>query len=302
MNSHTECIIVGAGSAGAGAALQLEREGVEFLLLDKTGNAGGLIENARSVDNCVWVPARSPGSSVAGLIRNRLNSAGIGIVEFDVKRITQNENSTWTVTGDDAASISSSALILAAGTRPVNLRGVRKCKNITFEIRDLEIPDSDESRDLRIVVVGGGDVAFDGALNLADRGINTHILVRGPEYRANESLKKEIAASGLCSLHLNTSVDSITKTAEGVIVNARKPDGPEKLHADGALICIGRRSSLEDISVIARSNRSPAELEEEGLFLAGDIHSGRLRQVTIASGDGVRQAMHAAEFLRIRNT
>ena len=46
-----QVVIIGAGPGGCSAAIQCKRLGLEPLVFDRSGRAGGLIENAYAVEN-----------------------------------------------------------------------------------------------------------------------------------------------------------------------------------------------------------------------------------------------------------
>ena len=292
MRNHAKCLIVGAGSAGISAALQFLREDVDFIVLDALGKAGGLIENARSVDNCVWVPPGSKGSFVSNHLKKRAAAAGIEIYSFRAECIMKAETGLWIVSDNAGTVLTGHSLLLAAGTVPRKLDYVPSDGNVAYELRYLQIPKSG-----RFVVIGGGDTAFDGALSLADAGMNVDILLRGRRARANAALKKEIESSK-CVVHYSVDIQSIKTQGARILITAKEHQGDLCTNTDGLLICTGRYSALRDIEFDLLHSHSREQLEEQGCFMAGDVIGSRHRQVSIASGDGVRQAMRLAAWLR----
>ena len=86
--SGKKVAIVGAGPAGVTAAVQLRRYGISPLLFDKKGDAGGLIENAYTIENYPLLPAGLSGGSFATLLRSRCRDLEIDVIGSTIEQIS----------------------------------------------------------------------------------------------------------------------------------------------------------------------------------------------------------------------
>jgi thioredoxin reductase len=191
------------------------------------------------------------------------------------------------------------------------LRGVRALRDVTHR---------------RIAVVGGGDAAFDYAVGLAGRNAVT-ILVRSETSACIPLLAERVAACDIDIRH-RTEVRSIEEGATDALRLVCDSGGSElELDCDYAVLAVGREPGLEflgrelmravgrEVGVeprggsphtsdavtpgTPRARDAMSGLDRGGgLFLAGDVVSGRCRQTAIAVGQGVMCAMKAAALLR----
>ena len=67
--------IIGAGPAGLAAAIQLQRYGIDALLLEAEA-VGGLLRNANLVENYPGFPQGIPGMELARLFAGQLERGG----------------------------------------------------------------------------------------------------------------------------------------------------------------------------------------------------------------------------------
>lgn len=140
-----------------------------------------------------------------------------------------------------------------------------------------------------VAVVGAGDAAVHQAVHLGRFAKRVYVLCRGAGLSAAAHLKKRIG--GLPNVKILYGTRAIAAEGNGALKRVRiqsEGDHPNSLNVSGLFILIGKKP---DETLIGRI--SP----QEGVFTAGDIHSGRCRQVAIASGDGMRAAMLCAEYL-----
>jgi len=244
MSNIIESLVIGAGPAGIAAALQLSREKASCLLVDRRGKAGGLIENAWKVSNSPFFRAGTPGPEVAGALRNRLEAQKIEVVCMEVTSIRQAEDGLWMVEARDGTIVRARVVILATGTVPKEISYEGLSRSFAYEIRDLDL---DGARNA--VVIGGGDAAFDGALNLADRGIAVQLVMRGDSARANPTLREEVAKHGRITVHTRASIEVVERLENGFSLRLAGPNAAS-ISCDAILCCIGRCSSLETIEVV----------------------------------------------------
>jgi thioredoxin reductase (NADPH) len=296
--------VVGAGPGGLAAAIQARRENLMLAMLDP-GRPGGQARAAERIENYPGFPGGIPGSElmrrfVAQARQLQLSAlpvrvlsvsaAGEGGLRLDLEGIAQ--------------PLSARVVILAPGCAP---RRLEIEPGPGAEIVCHQVDQIPVVRGRRILVVGGGEAAFDQALLASRLGAATVTLaMRGDAPRAIEILVRRAETRGIEILAGTTvcgiSDESVEETGARRVTLSRRGDRFH-LPADAVVVCIGKVPRFPDLPPGALSDGRPAvdklgRTPVEGLYMVGDIHRGPYRQVAIAVGDGVAAAMHAARFIR----
>lgn len=292
MEAVSDVTVVGAGPAGCGAAVQSLRLGLEVTLLDSTGRAGGLVEEARLIENYPGLPEPVPGHQFADRLREWIKAAGISLRRFHVDSVAR-EDHLFAVMGDGGMLLSRS-VIIASGTVPdsfsIPVRGGAVIHRSIIELKDAP-PE-------RAVIIGGGEAALDYALNLLDRGSRVTVMVRGSRLKASGRLREEaLSREGMTFLY-NTSPVSAS-SSQGVVHLVVQTEGEQiSIDTDALIAAVGRRPRLPVLRMGCRHAPGRVHTSVEGLFIAGDASLGTLGQSSIAAGQGVRAAMLAHELIR----
>jgi len=192
-------------------------------------------------------------------------------------------------------------VIIATGTRPkkVELRGCGRLdgKKVFYEIT--EIP-PELSRDKSVIVVGGGDAAFDYALNLR-RNENRVTIVSRSEPHCLPLLRSRAESSGI-KVFTGCVPELVQEKPGGVLLRCRSESGRAEFRGDLMLNACGRAPDLGILSPAlrrkARVGKGIPETGVPGMYIVGDAARGRHRQTGIAVGDGIRAAMLVDEVLR----
>ncbi len=278
-----DAVVIGAGPAGVAAALQLRRVDVDFLVFE-AGEVGGLVRNARLVENYPAFPRGVRGGALAAALREQLSAAEIEVRRLRVRRVWPDDRG-WRLETEDGAAEACRFVIAATGTRPrpLEVAGAAEAAaagRLVYHVADLASPPE------RIVVVGGGEVAFDYAINLAERGCATTILVRG-RVRAPARLVRLAIERGV-EVATAAPVDGIA--LRGGRVSVATPSGD--FEVDMVVAAVGRGPADDSIRHLG-SLRVDAwgESRHPGLFACGSlVRPVELRHVAVAVGDGVRAA------------
>ncbi len=276
--------IVGAGPCGVAAAIQLKRHGLETLLFERRA-VGGLLLNANRVENYPGIPPGISGPLLCRLLERHLEAAGVDPVFDEITGIEQRGGS-YLLRSRSGASHTANAVLLATGTKPRKGIVPGGCK-IYYEVWDVLT----EEPGKRGVIVGGGDAAYDYALNLASKSFEVTVLQRG-ERRCLPLLAERVEEFSNITLMRNTTVENCVEREEGLEITTGGDGAKGTILADFVLVACGR--DAED-GLLRSQRRDPPP---QGLFTGGDLVRGDFRQAGIAVGDGLRAAMAIARYLR----
>ncbi|MEE9150997.1 MAG: NAD(P)/FAD-dependent oxidoreductase [Thermoplasmata archaeon] len=290
--------IIGAGPAGIAAAIYLKRAGFEPMVFEKC-DVGGLLKNANLVENYPGFPDGIGGKVLVQLFKEQLFRLGVEIKNIEVKNVSS-ESGYFTLATDEREMISR-ALIVATGTIPKSMEMEGQShlfgKKLFYEIKDIPPP----SREDTFMVIGGGDTAFDYALNLSGDGARVDIIFRGEIPKCLSLLEERVRKSPNIHIHPKTVPLAVDEAGERITIKCISDEKEIKLTSDYALIAVGRSPNLE---LLPKESRKTLTIKENGgtnipgLFLAGDVRRGLFRQTGIAVGDGILCAMSALNFLR----
>jgi thioredoxin reductase (NADPH) len=288
--------IIGAGPAGIAAAIYLKRAGINPLLLERK-NVGGLLVNANLVENYPGFPDGISGGDLVSRFNAQLKKWKIHVTEANV-RLVSRERGLFQISAGGRRYVSR-FLILATGTQPtrIALRGLDKIPraNVLFEIAD----SPDDVKGKEFLVIGGGDAAFDYALNVARRGGSADLIIRGSDPTCIPLLLRRARKWISIRMSLRTVPVSVVETRRQIELTCRR-GGREEIHdGDYLLIACGREADLRLLSPKLRSEAATG-MDGRGpskMHLAGDVKRGLHRQVGIAVGDGIAAAMQIARFL-----
>jgi len=299
MAEKTEIAVIGAGPAGMAAAIYLHRAGFDPLVLEKKA-PGGLLRNANLVENYPGFPGGIKGPDLADLFVNQMSSVGVRIAHERVDRV-KNKGDAFNIE-TDSASYTTRAVIISSGTRPkeIYLSGDKNFaeNRVFYEIVDTPLANACGKK---IVIIGGGDAAFDYALNLQTKG-NSVVIISRKEPHCLPLLKARAETSGINTI-AGIRSDSVAKSPRGIVLKCRRGRKQLEFPVDYVLAACGRLPNTEFLTSslrksVTRSTSIP-ETGVPGLFVAGDVVRGRHRQTGIAVGDGIRSAMLAEDYLRM---
>ncbi|MFH1462779.1 MAG: NAD(P)/FAD-dependent oxidoreductase [Pseudomonadota bacterium] len=274
MPFELQVAVVGGGPAGLAAGLHLARAGIAHRVFERR-RPGGLLHAAGLVECYPGFPGGIQGPRLAAAMVRQARVLGVLIEQAEVTGARQHEGRFCL---DAGAAWTASCLILATGTVPRGVAPEGFAGPVHHGTDSLPRRLAGE----RVWISGGGDAAFDSALQARDRGASVEVFLRG-EPRAMELLVRRAAEAGV-QVHRGSSV-----------AQALTEGAPDHL-----LICHGR--DPEDLlwrQLMGVEARPTWEVETHvrGLFLAGDIVRGNVRYAAVAAGDGLRAARLAEALL-----
>lgn len=286
-------VIIGAGPSGLAAAIQLKRQGIDCLVLEKS-SPGGLLKNANLVENYPGFPNGIRGPELAKLIVLQAEQNDVRIVKAEVTALSFEDDRFVIKTNID--DYFAQIVLIASGTRPKSVPGLiipDDCADrVHYEMHEL-----DDLQNKRVVIIGAGDAAFDYALNLFERDNQVTILNRKDKSVALALLRTRVLQSEKITYQVNSSVKSMSKrVAGGLLLDVSQGDGQTQIETDHLLIAIGREPADYFLTVGLKNQLSRLQAERR-LYIVGDLTAGIFRQTSIATGEAVRAAMMIGQKL-----
>lgn len=304
---NKKVIIIGSGPAGYTAALYLARAGYTPLVIAGALTPGGQLMNTTEVENYPGFADGILGPDLMEAMQKQAEKFGAQIILNDVVSVDFKDD-LKTVTTDDGEAYTANAVIISTGSQVRKLgvpgeqeysgRGVSYCATC----------DGFFFRGKPIVVVGGGDSAFEEALFLTRFGSSVTLIHRRDSFRASKIMIDRARKNEKIKFVLNSVVQSINgsnEDAQSVTVKNVVTGETQDIEASGIFVAIGHLPSTSflnnsialnadgTISVQGASTKTSIP----GVFAAGDVVDSVYRQAISAAGMGCRAALDAQAYL-----
>lgn len=297
-----DVIIIGGGPAGMTAAIYAARANVKAIVLE-SNITGGLVNSTYTVENFPSWPSIH-GMELMEKMREHVDSLAVPVEEVCEITSLELEGPIKKVVTDDVL-YQAKAVILATGRCPIPLEVPTECE----QVHHCAICDGAPYVGKKVLVVGGGNSAFDESLYMLHLGIaHISIVESMPRYFAAQATQDELFNSGKAVGYTSTKVVDLVLT-DGIVSGAvleNMASGERKTIAvDGVFVFLGQKPnnmlfvdtiSMDDKGYILTS--SDMETNVAGVFSAGDINHKSYRQITTAVADGTIAALAAEKYIR----
>ena len=292
--------IIGGGPAGLTAALYARRPNKSVLLLEK-GSFGGQITYSPKVENIPGFLSLS-GNEFAEMLVEQVLEQGADVECAEVLSISGNEIKTvHTDDGDYQAK----AVIIATGAKHRMLGLPREEEFVGEGISFCAVCDGAFYSGKTVAVIGGGNSALQEALLLSDLAEKVY-LVKNLDYLTGEDkLQEQLKAKENVEIILGNVVDSLIGDTELSGINIKNAGGEIRvLTIDGMFVAIGLVPQNEPFAELINLNAwgyvdagEDCLTSAEGIFVAGDCRSKKIRQVATAAADGAIAALAACDYV-----
>ena len=158
-------------------------------------------------------------------------------------------------------------------------------------------------RGMPVLVVGDGTQAVREALYLSDICSNVYVIVSQASFTAEEMLVDTLLKKNNVEIMFNTTVAEITGSD---VVNGVKIYGNnevKELVVHGVFVAIGAVPVTDFINIAEVEKQrgyivvdSRCQTSVKGLFAAGDVTNGPLKQIVTACADGAKAGAFASAF------
>jgi thioredoxin reductase (NADPH) len=308
MNPSYDLLIVGGGAAGLTAAQYGARANLRTLVVEQTANGGQclLIEG---LENYPGFPDPIGGLEFTNRFEEQAKRFGAEFLVSGVQSIDKEGSAFRVQTGE--GEITAHAIVLATGAqhRTLDVPGEERLsgKGVSY----CATCDGPFFRGKKMIVVGGGDAAFDEAQFLSNLSDNIVLVHRRDRFRAQKALIERVEKNPNIELRTNTVIKEIhgESTMMGIErvsgVTFQRTDTGEEYDEDTAAVFVFI-GSIPQTQLAADAEKDEAgyiitnermETSIPGLYAVGDVRNTPFRQLVVAAGDGAIAAHAASQYI-----
>jgi thioredoxin reductase (NADPH) len=302
-----DVIIVGAGPAGASAAIYTARADLKTLVLDKGLTVGALGVTGK-ISNYPGVPGPISGAELLSVIRQQAESFGAKFVTDRVVAADLSSDAKTIIT--NGGSYETKAVVIATGAmgRATTVDGEDRLlgKGVSY----CATCDGAFFRGRPVAVVGNNDEALEEALFLTKFASSVELIVPTSSFKASDTLVKEIEQVPNVNTHFGARLSSVLGDREVTGIRIAPRQGPEMdLAVEGAFVYLQGNRPITDF-LLGQLETTPQgclkvddhmQTSAPGVFAVGDLLCTHVKQAVIAAADGVVAAIEVEKHLNNRS-
>lgn len=296
----TDIAIIGAGTAGMSAAIYAKRAGKDVIMFEGY-MPGGQIVVTPEVDNYPALGKVSGYDFAMGLY-NQATELGTEMISANVEKVTRKDGGF--VIEYDGGEAEAKAIIIATGAknRKLDVEGEEKLTG--FGISYCATCDGAFFKGRTVAVVGGGNTAFEDAEVLASLCSKVYLIHRREGFRAEPEKVAKVRGMKNVEFILNAKVVALKGEGklEGVTLEDTVTGEKRELALDGVFVAVGQTPSTDAFAGLVERDKAGYIVAGEdciaanGIFVAGDCRTKKVRQLVTAAADGSVAALAASEY------
>lgn len=300
MTEKLDLLIIGGGPAGLSAAIYAKRAELNMAVAIPDKYEMGQIADSANVDNYLGLPDISGFDLCMAFKKHALNS-GAKFIESKVEKLDFSDK-MWHAGLKDGSHIIAKTVIFAGGSkyRSLEIEGEEK-----FEgngISYCAVCDGAFFKDKVTAVVGGGNSALDETLYLSNVCKAVYLIHRRDDFRGNSATLNKLKEKDNVIIKTNAYIEKLMgeERLSGIVLN-----NGDKIDLDGIFLAIGMMPDtkiLKDTGTLDKNGYVIAGEDcitsADGLFVAGDARTKKLRQVVTAVADGAAAVSSVLEYVR----
>jgi thioredoxin reductase (NADPH) len=305
----TDILIIGAGPAGLYGSYYAGYRGMTVMVMDSLPEVGGQI-SAMYPEKAIYDVAGHPGIKGRELISNLISQAGqfnpTYLLGHQAQDLTLNTDSV-TVTSHQGTEVEAKAVVITGGIGTFQPRALPVGEDYLGKGLVYFLPSLEDHRDKDVVIVGGGDSAFDWALNLHSIAKSITIVHRREEFRAHATTVSQVKDLGV-SIITSSEVTLIqgSPNVESVEVTHKTSKEVTRLNAQTVVAALGFIANLGPfakwgLDVQGRKINVDTKMATavDRIYAAGDIttYDGKVPLIAVGFGEAATAVNNA--FVRI---
>ncbi len=298
-----DVLIIGGGGAGLTAALYTSRANLSTVLFEKLVS-GGQIASTDLVENFPGFTEGVLGADIAQKMEAQAVRYGTHIVYEEVVKLSKKEEGFEALTGESSYRARAVILAMGASFRTIGLPNEKELtgKGVSY----CATCDGAFFKGKKIIAVGGGDSALQEGIFLTRFADKVTIVHRRDKLRASPILQERAKANPKIDFIWDAVVDKIEgeKKVEAVLLKNVKTGAVQQVRTDGIFVFIGHDPNsaiaqgfvtLDPKGYVVTDASLAASVP--GVFAAGELRQGAVRQLVSACGEGCAAALSAQAYL-----
>lgn len=293
--------IIGGGVAGLSAAIYALRANAQVTMFEQYG-LGGLVATIDKIENYPSYPSID-GFELANNMVMQAKQLGLKVVRRKVLSLTKDQDDFVVTTDKDSYTFT--AVIVATGTSHNKLgiesdfvgKGVSYCATC----------DGNFYRNTPVAVVGNGKQAVREATYLADLCSLVHLIVPESQLNAEARAIDELLAKTNVQIIYNATVSEIVCEDTVSAIKVFANNSLSQIDVNGVFVAIGAKPITDFINIEGVEKQKgylvvddKCQTSVQGLYAAGDVTNGPLKQIVTACGDGAKAAVFACAYAGAR--
>jgi thioredoxin reductase (NADPH) len=308
-----DLVVVGGGPAGLAAAVYGASEGLDTQVVDAVA-FGGQASTTSRIENYLGFPTGISGSELAERAMLQARAFGARLVVPAEAVSFAREDGHYAIQLASGDTVNGRTVIVATGAqyRKLDVPGIERFEGdgVYYAATQAE---AKLCAGAPVVIVGGGNSAGQAAMYLSRQSTRCCLLIRGGDLGKSMSryLVDEIEDSDQIETLRYSEVVELKgeSSVEGVVVRDTQSGERQELAAGALFVFIGasphtdwlrgevamdedcflltgRDVADEDLAIPSGERPYFLETSQPGVFAVGDVHSGSIKRVATAVGEG----------------
>lgn len=305
MEKVYDLVIIGGGPAGLTSAIYAGRSNLLVLVIEKE-NIGSL-HMAHLIDNYPGFPVGISGKGLQLEMKKQalkfktefLNATFLGIDIYSTPKIVKT----------DKINVKAKAIIIATGTGKFGGKKITGEKEFLGKgVSYCATCDGAFTKNMVVSLFGNGDEVAEEALFLTKYSKEILIFTKDEKLECNKELLDTLVANEKVKIITNAELQELKGSEYLDFAVVKVNDEIKEYAIQYAFMYLGTKNLSELYGEVAQLDDEGYIVTDEnlktstdGIFVAGDVRSKKVRQVTTAVSDGTIAGMEAIKYILMNN-
>lgn len=297
-----DVLVVGLGPSAISSAIYSARKELKTAIIGRI--LGGQITETNEIENIIGITTTT-GKEFSDKLQEHLETYPIYTDYKNLVEKIELENDLKRVYTSDGNSYLTKTVIIATGAKwkKLNVKGEKEFTGLG--VHYCATCDAPFYRNLKVVVVGGGNSGVEASLDLSKIAKEVTLIEFTDTIKADGLLTKKLYATENIKVITNASLDEIkgNQFVTSISYINRLNNEKIELDTDGVFVEIGLVANTSFVEGLLELNSKKEIITKDnmtnipGIFAAGDCRDTTNKQIIIAMGDGANASLNAYSYL-----